>query len=219
MLLISSLITDLEFHLNTGTSVKLDGHEAKFQIKEGGRNNIFKCSADFGNELIPQAMPRFKFVFSTSQDPLSSTAEDYDKTLWCNETETVVQDGNWIVGREENACFLILTDFGTVDNGYYRCIVYFPNSNSPYNDDVSHSVSVLSQSKLKVSQHIINLIFVITIIVGSLLAAFILIPVSAYAFHSLYNCRQRPVPQLPNQGISNNYNIAVEDNYDEKLCI
>ena len=197
-----SLNTDLEFHLNTGNSMKLDGHEAKVQIKEGDTKNIkfLKCSTDLGIELIPQVMLRFKFVFSASRDPLSSTEiYNYNKTLWCNETETVVQDGNWIVIREENACFLILTDFGTLDNGYYRCIVYFPNGNFPYNDDLSHSVSLLSQSELKASQHIFNLIFVITIVVGSLLAAFILIPISVYTLYSLHSCRRRR--QAPIQGI------------------
>ena len=135
-------------------------------------------------------------MFSASQDLQSNTTEDNTKTMWCNETETVVQDGNWIVSHEENSCFLILTDFGAVDNGYYHCIVYFPNSNSPYNDDPSLSVSLFSQSELKPSQPIINLIFVITIVVGSLFAASILIPISAYY---LYKCRPRPRP--PNPGI------------------
>lgn len=134
--------------------------ESSFKSKKELLYSVsLECSSGLANQLTSHAV-RLKFVFSTSQDPLSNT-EEYDKIMWCNETS---KDGNWIITPQGNTCLLKVINFSLADNGKYGCFMFLPDS---YDDDWSNSVSLVSSSDLKPSLDLNNTLgIIVTVIIA-----------------------------------------------------
>lgn len=178
------------------TMQSLGGSKKNFQAKQittDDNNQVtLNCSSGLQDHQTPL---RFKFIFSrTAQDQMSIN-EEYDRTVWCNETnDGTTPYPNWEITRLDDACLLRLTEFSQMDNGTYGCILYYPDSNSHYNDDLSNTIHLISASDTKPASAILNVIFVVTITIGTLIGSSIVLIVSVYAF---YSCL-KPVPPTPN---------------------
>ena len=197
--------SDLELNLDDDsrvTMLSLGGAERKFQVKEittDDNSVILNCSSGLQDQLTPL---RFKFVFSTTLQDRLSINEEYNKTAWCNETsDGTIPYPNWKITRQGDACILHLKEFSQADNGTYGCILYYPDSNSHYGNDLSNTIQLIAPSDTKLASF--GIIFVVGLTIGSLFVFFILSAVSVYALHSTY-CKRSPTIQHQRLGTLEN---------------
>lgn len=161
--------------------VENDGKETKFQVKDDSSVTL-NCSIDFPDQLSVTGT-KLNFAFWSSTDPLSST-DNYNKTLSCDEA-TPSQDGNWVITRSGNTCYLTI-NFSSADNGQYVCYTYIPNDNAPYNSDRSNTISLLSATKLQPSTVNPQTLGLIVTVVIAVLIAFIVVSVLVFLFISAH---------------------------------
>lgn len=188
------------------TMKSLGGSEKNFQAKQittdDDKQVTLNCSSGLQDHQTPL---RFKFVFSRTVQDQMSINEEYDRTVWCNETnDGKTPYSNWEIIRLDDACLLRLTEFSQMDNGTYGCILYHPDSNSHYNDDLSNTIYLIAPSDTKPASAILNVIFVVTITVGALIGSSIILIVSVYAIYSYRKRRVGPTPNPQPAGTGNN---------------
>ena len=93
----------------------------------------------------------------------------------------------WKITREDNACILHLVE---LDNGTYGCILYYPDSNSHYGNDLSNAIRLIAPSDINPASF--GIIFVISLAIGSLFVFFIVSAVLVYGLYSAYRVRIPP---------------------------
>ena len=96
----------------------LGGSERQFHVKQlttdDDNSVILNCSSGLQDQQTPL---RFKFVFSTLLQDQLSINEDYNRTVWCNETnDGATPYPNWKIIRLDDAC-LLATSFRVQPNG------------------------------------------------------------------------------------------------------
>ncbi len=183
------------------TMLSLEESERKFQAKHITTDDDNPVTLNCSSGLQDQQTPlRFKFVFNRTPPDQLSINEEYDRTVWCNETsDGTTPYPNWKITRLDDACLLRLTEFSQMDNGTYGCILYHPDSNSHYNDDFSNTIYLISPTDTKPASAIINVIFVVTVTIGALIGLLIVSAVSGYAVYYNYH-KHRVAPTQQGRG-------------------
>ena len=67
-------------------------------------------------------------------------------TLPCpKESGPAAVDGNFIISRQDDDCILTIMNVSQEDTGNYSCKIFLSHSNSPYNNDWSNSISLVTK--------------------------------------------------------------------------
>ena len=137
---------------------------------------------------------KLNFVFGSSKDPLSCITKEYDKSVLCDDKlDAQVKSDNWVVTRKGNICYLKIVNFNTSDNGQYDCFISLTNANSPYNEDCSNSITIISESGLKKHFNTDNASFghIVTGFAAVVIAFIVVIVLVVFVVSPAVQCRDK----------------------------
>ena len=166
----------------------------KFQLNEGVANITFECLVNISNQSLSSLDTKLNFSFEPSKNPASL------KSVSCDDkVDSPMKSGNWIVTRINNTCYLQIVNISSKDDGQYGCVLSNQNANSPYSEDWSNNVTMVSSPKPeKLSLgHIVTgfVAFVIVLIVVIVLVMFVVSP-AVQCGHKFYQRRRQGIVNI-----------------------
>ena len=188
----------------------------KFQLKEDVTNITFECSVNISKQSSVSLGTKLNFVFESSKNPASN---ENNKSVSCDDKiDSPMNSGNWIVTHRKNSCYLQIVNISSKDDGQYGCVLSNQNANSPYSEDRSNNVIMVSSTKLEKSFNFDNIslghivtgfvAFVIVLIVVIVIVMFVVSP-AVQCGHKFYQRRRQGIVNIFWQALESGFIVAI----------